>query len=181
MNELANQYATALFDLLKGQEKEQALQGFQNVLQALRDSKELRVALCSPSFSLDEKEKAIQTIFASLSNIPHFLPFLCIVAKNHRFDQMEEITSSFQSLLNQERGTLEGILYTAFDLKEEEVVSIEKAMSERLGRKASLRVVLDHHLLGGIKVAIDGKVFDGSLRHRLKELRAQLISGGNAR
>lgn len=181
MNELASQYATALFELLpNAEEKRKALDGLGDVQAALGACPSLAKTLCSPSFGFEEKEAVLREVFAPLSSTPHFLPFLCLVAKNRRFDLFDDIVEGYRGLLHAELGVKEGILYTAFSLEEEEVRSIETAFSARLGARVCLKTVLDPHLLGGVKVAIDGKVFDGSVKNRLQELRAHLTHGGNA-
>ncbi|MCF0113484.1 MAG: F0F1 ATP synthase subunit delta, partial [Bacilli bacterium] len=54
------------------------------------------------------------------------------------------------------------------------------ALQKRVGGKVELKNEVDHTLLGGVKVALEGKVYDGTLRGKLNELQRQLQQGGNA-
>ena len=83
-------------------------------------------------------------------------------------------------MLNADLGVKEGIAYSAFPLSAEEKAALEEAFSRKLGAKVELMVVMDPHLIGGVKVALEGKVYDGTVKNRLSELRARLKNGGNA-
>jgi F0F1-type ATP synthase delta subunit len=44
-----------------------------------------------------------------------------------------------------------------------------------------LKNVIEPGLIGGVKVALDGKVYDGSLRNRLMGLENTLMKSGGSR
>ena len=52
---------------------------------------------------------------------------------------------------------------------------IEKAVGSKMGRTVELQQKLDEDLILGIKVVIDGKVFDGSMKNRVENLRTSLL------
>lgn len=180
MDEIASHYASALYELLPEGKREEGDEALALVCRALEESEDLRKALCSYAFSLEEKEKAIDAVFPSLASVPHVLPFLKLVAANHRYKEFPAIASSFHAMLNADLGVLEGIAYSAFPLSKEEKAALEEAFAKRLGAKVELSAILDPHLIGGVKVALGGKVYDGTIKNRLAELRARLKSGGNA-
>ncbi len=180
MDELASHYASALYELLPIGNREEADDALAEVSLALKESEDLRKALCSYSFSLEEKEKAIDAVFGEFAKIPHLIPFLKIVAANHRYPEFSAIQASFHAMLNADLGVKEGIAYSAFPLSDIEKAALEEAFSKRLGAKVELTAIVDSHLIGGVKVALGGKVYDGTLKNRLSELRARLKSGGNA-
>ena len=47
-------------------------------------------------------------------------------------------------------------------------------------KKVKLKNIIDYSLIGGLKVTLDGKVYDYSLKNRLDSLGATLLSGGNS-
>ena len=177
MDEIASHYASALYELLPEGRREEGDQALALVCHALEESEDLRKALCSFAFSTEEKEKAIDALFPALADV---LPFLKIVARNHRFGDFPAIASSFHAMLNADLGVKEGIAYSAFPLSAEEKAALEEAFSRKLGAKVELSIVTDPHLIGGVKVALEGKVYDGTVKNRLSELRARLKNGGNA-
>jgi len=91
----------------------------------------------------------------------------------------EEIVKAFSSLVNEGLGVEEGLAFSAVPLSEEDLSRLEKAVGRSLKKKASLVNRVDPALIGGVKVAIAGKVYDGSIARKLSELRKSLIEGGN--
>ena len=56
-------------------------------------------------------------------------------------------------------------------LTEDEPRRLKRALEKRTGRTIRLECRVDESLLGGLVVAMGGEVLDGSLKHRLKEIR----------
>ena len=54
--------------------------------------------------------------------------------------------------------------------------SLQQALAARAGRPVELKVVIDPELLGGIVVQLGDTVIDGSMSHRLTELKSVLAS-----
>ena len=50
-----------------------------------------------------------------------------------------------------------------------------------VGNSVELKNVIEPGLIGGVKVALDGKVYDGSLRNRLMGLENTLMKSGGSR
>ena len=100
-----------------------------------------------------------------------------VLIDHHRIDRFLDVEQAFASLVNENLGVDEGVLYSAKRLSESEQNRIEQALSQRLSKKISLTQVVDPNLLGGVKVALGGKVYDGTLRNRLDDLRKQLLNG----
>ena len=57
------------------------------------------------------------------------------------------------------------------ELSEEEKTELKNKLEKRLGRTICLECAIDETLLGGLVVQVDGKVIDGSLKHRLHEIK----------
>ncbi len=65
--------------------------------------------------------------------------------------------------------------YSALELEEDIRIRIRESLEQVTGKKADLQVTVDPGLLGGIKFRIGNIVIDGSLQHRLKQLRQELL------
>ena len=63
-------------------------------------------------------------------------------------------------------------------IREMWIKDIEDALTKRLSCQVELTNLLDSRLIGGIKVVIEDKVFDGSIKNKLERLKQSLISGG---
>ena len=79
---------------------------------------------------------------------------------------------------------LNGLLFTALPLSPAQHAAIERRFSDLLGEAVALQPREDARLLGGVRVELDGKVYDGSLRGGLQDvlhtLQAQKEDGQDA-
>ncbi len=62
---------------------------------------------------------------------------------------------------------LRGKLYTPAAPSAEQLELIRRSFAQRLGDEVQLEVVVDPALIGGVRVEIDGRVYDGSVQNRL--------------
>ncbi len=69
---------------------------------------------------------------------------------------------------------LKGLLLTALPLTRTQHAAIESRFSGMLGEEVSLAVREDQKLLGGVRVELNGKVYDGSLRGQLQNVLCTL-------
>lgn len=83
----------------------------------------------------------------------------------------------------EERGRRKAEVTTAAPIDEAQRLRLANALSELTGRKVSLRVTVDPSLVGGLKAVVGDIVLDGTVRHRLEQVRAVLAkeSGLHAR
>lgn len=174
MNELHQGYAQALIELSEPNDTKRVASALNELNDAFHSSKELNRLLCSPSFSVQEKDDAVKALFPSFAEVPHLFPFLHLVGKNGRWKDFPGICEAYLSIYYDSIGVKLGILYGAFPMSKEQISIVENALGQKLHCQVVLRFVLDQNLIGGIKVAINGKVFDGSVKNKLAELGSQL-------
>ena len=178
MDELSTNYATALHGMLSPKQREEALSELEAICGDIDQNESFRRLLCSRSISIQEKQKALEGVYGKRIKTPHLLAFLQVLISHHRINRLHDVLASFRRLIHEDLGVKEGIVYSAGKLSSAQLASITDAVAARLGSKVSLHNVVDHRLLGGVKVAIDGKVFDSSLQAKLADLQRKL-QGGN--
>lgn len=176
--ERAASFAKAFYDLaIEENQPKECQEALSGVLRTLRENEELLTTL--RSYVLP-KERLYALVDSLWGQGPKSLaPFLKTLLKNHAMGYFEEIVKAFSSLVNEGLGVEEGLAYSAVPLSEEDLSRLEKAVGRSLKKKASLVNRVDPALIGGVKVAIAGKVYDGSIARKLSELRKSLIEGGN--
>lgn len=86
-----------------------------------------------------------------------------------------EIIKAFKMLTNEYFGIEEGILYASYDISEAEVKEVELALGKKENKTIHLRVIKDPSLIGGIKVEINNRVFDGSIKNKVALLKKELL------
>jgi F-type H+-transporting ATPase subunit delta len=66
---------------------------------------------------------------------------------------------------------------TAVELDEKQREALTQALAGVSGHDVDLRTRLDPRVIGGVLVRMAGKSYDGTVRGRLKAMRARLVHG----
>ncbi len=171
-------YAIALFSLTKEKDGQEYLSALRKVEKDLSENPDFLAFLSSYSIPLETRLAALSKVYEPLK-LAYLPRFLGLLVQHHRIRHLNEVEREFAALVNEEHGILEGIVYSASKLEEKDIKRIEKAFERKLGKKVALKNRVDEKILGGVKVALDGKVYDGSIRNRLLDLEKQLLAGGS--
>lgn len=174
MNEsLAKNYAEALYSLSLDNDNYLDLQNEMKTLkQVIVENNEFVSLLCSSFLSLEEKEEIIDKVLNGFNEDIRSL--LKVICKNRRAAIIPNVIEEFNSLVNHKRGILEGLVYTIYPLKEKELKDIENKISEIEKVPCELKNIIDATIIGGVKVAINGHVYDGSIANKIEQMRLTL-------
>ena len=102
--------------------------------------------------------------------------FLRAVIDNGRISVLPEIASQFRVLKNAQSGSSDAIVYSAFALDGAALTDLTATLEKRFGKKLNLKVELEPELIGGVRVVVGDEVLDTSVKARLEQMKAALIS-----
>ena len=88
--------------------------------------------------------------------------------QSRRIRYIDDIVKSYIKLSNQYLGIEEGMIYTPYELTDQQIQDIEKAISQKENKKVTLKVSIDQSLLDGIKVKISKRIYDYFIRINAK-------------
>lgn len=109
-------------------------------------------------------------------SVDHYiLNFLKLLVKKRRIRYIREIVKAFIKLCNKQLGIEEGIIYSAFDLTDKQINSIARAISKKENKTVQLRVIKDESLIGGVRVQVNTRVYDGSVKNKVNMLKHSLL------
>lgn len=173
---LARTYGQALFlacsedqfDVVAGE-----LQSFCGLLAAARDVSE---ALTSPIVSSEKKEELTRAIAERLALSGPVTNLLRLVAERGRFGLLELITAAFNHAVREYRRVLAVEVSVARAMSEDEERSIRDQLQRAVHPSLAIDFQVDPTVVGGIVVRSGDKVFDASIRTRLRRLEAALVS-----
>lgn len=171
MTDIGREYGTALFML--GKEEEKAREYYDSLMTvkaAFDSAPEYIDFLASPNIPVSERCAALGEAFdgAVSENVLSFMQLLC--EKGHaRF--FYECVAEYKKLLDESERVSTARVVSAFPLDSTEKSNIKHKLEKLSGHSVTLECSVDEKLLGGIVVEIDGKVMDGSIRHRLGEVK----------
>ena len=175
MSVVGDRYAESLFDLAKEENK---------VTQYLDDIKLVGEVLDSDpqivqffNHVLIENDKKIQLLDQSFKgNVDQYvLNFLKLLVQSRRIRYIDDSVKSYINLSNQYLGIEEGMIYTPYELTDQQIQDIEKAISQKENKKVTLKVSIDPSLLGGIKVQIANRIYDGTIKNKVEMLKKELL------
>lgn len=175
MSVVGDRYAESLFDLAKEENK---------VTQYLDDIKLVGEVLDSDpqivqffNHVLIENDKKIQLLDQSFKgNVDQYvLNFLKLLVQSRRIRYIDDIVKSYINLSNQYLGIEGGMIYTPYELTDQQIQDIEKAISQKENKKVTLKVSIDPSLLGGIKVQIANRIYDGTIKNKVEMLKKELL------
>ena len=168
---ISKEYAEALFELAAGENLlRETSDGLVTVLSALRQTPEYRQLLSSAAIGRKERMQALDDAFQG--KVPNVLMGVLrmMIARGH-ISSLEEMAREYEELSREYRGESVALVTSAVELKEAEAVAIRKELERRFGRTIVLRCQVDPALIGGVRVEVEGRVIDGSIRNKLAQIK----------
>jgi F-type H+-transporting ATPase subunit delta len=88
-----------------------------------------------------------------------------------------ELADHFVKLANDERGTEDAIVYSVRLLDQDELTALSDTFAKKIGKTSlRLRNVIDQNLIGGVKLRIGNRIYDGSISGKLERIERQLVA-----
>lgn len=167
-------YAQALLEL-SGANAENVRQEFEGFLELYKSDKEFSGFLHDPRIKLDKKQTAIRNIFSDRLS-KNMLNFILLLIEKQRTKDISKIYEQYVILINESTNILEMQIISAIPLDEQQINSIKEKFRIKYNASAvNAAEVVDASIIGGVKVIIGDKVYDGSIRGRLESL-TELVS-----
>lgn len=171
MSDIGKEYGAALFMLAcEAGEKKNYANALKTVWECFCETPEYPVFLASPSVSQNERIKAIEAAFAA--RIPeHVLSFLMLLCEKGRMSCFESAMLEYNALLDASEHIFNAKVISAAPLTDAEKEKLKKKLETVYHGTVHMTYEVDPSLLGGLIVDVDGKILDGSLRQRLRDVK----------
>jgi len=171
MTTTSREYAEALFELAAQEDcLKETQDGLVTVISALRQTPAYADLLSSPAIGKEERIAALNQTFGEA--VPRVLMGVLrmMVARGH-VRGLEAMAREYRELAMQASGESIAEVTSAVPLKESEAVALRARLEKKLNRRVILHCETDPSLIGGMRVEIDGRVIDGSIRTKLQEIK----------
>ena len=174
---IARRYAEALLEL--GQEHDE-VSAMGEQLQRLRavwaESQQLRDALLLPNGTQEAKREILMSLGEKLALSRRLVSAMCLMSDRGRLALVEQLADSFFHLAAERAGLLHAEVSTASTLPEGYFAELKKVLEDVTGKQVVLEHKNDPSLLGGVVTRLGDRVYDGSVKRRLENLREQLTT-----
>ena len=173
----ARRYAEALFGLGQASGKLQVFQSnAEDFLALLERSKDLKVSLSHPNIRRKQRLQIINALLAESSYDATFSNFVRLVVERGRANYFPRIVHEYMILRDDADGRLRGVVYSATALSADQRKRLYDRVKSKLGHDVVLKERIDASLIGGIRLEVNGRVYDGSVKHHLEQMQTMLIN-----
>lgn len=172
---VVNRYANALADVIlspgsdvKPPEAIAQLRAFDATVQS---SSDLGKVLSSPAIPVARKRAIIKDIAQRLGLSHLVRNFVLVLSDHRRAAALAQMVDAFELLLDERLGFVRAEVKSAFDLNPLQQDELSGQLSKLAGSPVRLRFVVDPDLIGGVTAKIASRMYDGSVRGQLAEMR----------
>ena len=140
---------------------------------ALKSHPDLAQAFSNPGVPAANKKAIATTVFGGLTApLPRLFEMLI---DSGRMGLIPEIASRYRDQWNARNNVHAARVISAVTLEAEASDQVRKAIETAVKGSVEMETLIDPSLVGGLKVEVDGHMFDGTVKARLKALRQHLL------
>jgi F-type H+-transporting ATPase subunit delta len=171
---VAKRYAKALHaSAEENGSVEQTGEQLRAVLDVYNQEPDLRVIMTHPGIAADAKLDLIKRAFGDgLSEL--VISTLKLLIERGRFPVLPAMYQAYTAIADERSGRARAIVYSAYELSEADSQAIAAQFSRLTGKTIAVENVIDKSLIGGIRVRIGDRLYEGSVAGKLEQLRKQL-------
>jgi F-type H+-transporting ATPase subunit delta len=126
---------------------------------------------------LARKRAVAKAVWDGAGASPLLARLVDLLVENGRAEWLSAIEEAYRQAWNARRGVVEAEAVTAAELLPEQRSGLTLALGRVSGKEVDLRTRKDPALIGGVLVRMAGKSYDGTVRGRLRALKARLVHG----
>jgi F-type H+-transporting ATPase subunit delta len=174
---VGKRYARALLQLaIDANAIERAGRDLRDFAESWKQNRELRAVFENPSVKQESRSKILREIAQTTSMHERVRDLLLLLADRQRLRHVPEVADAFDAMAEARSGKLRAEVTTASALPPGYFTELERLLSEVTGKEIVLAHKIDASLIAGVVTRIGDQVFDGSVKSRLSELKAELLS-----
>jgi F-type H+-transporting ATPase subunit delta len=173
-DELVHGYAEALFKVVQAEgdvdRVEDELYRFGKLLES---NHELKQALSDQSIDHSQRVKVVEELLGDKVS-PHTLGLVTFIVAQDRARQLPQILEEVSKLAAEARQHVLAEVRSATPLDDDQQRRLAAALSKATGKNVEVKVLVDPSLIGGIHAKVGDTVIDGSVKHRLEQLKEKV-------
>ena len=169
----SQQYAKTLFEVCHKSNCVELVQDELNAINSLFNKVPIfRLVLVTKRINNSDKINIIKNSLTTFN--PIIVEFLSIIIKNGQTNDILNIISKFNRLIDLHYNIKKIDIITAEELDDKELEKLSETICNKLNSSPSINVVKDSSLIGGLKLRIGNKVYDNSISYQINQLKKNL-------
>ena len=175
MTHFAREYGNALFELAKEEDLlKEFLEQIGELCDYFRSEPDYIRLMCTRSIDPEERKALLDQAFSGQVH-PFILNFMKLLTGRGAMEYFFECAEVYRSRYDEFFGLIEAEVISAVELTEAQLKAIVEKMEAITGRKLSVKTSVDPYWIGGVRVVIEGRRYDNTVRTRLRHIRRSLI------
>jgi F-type H+-transporting ATPase subunit delta len=168
-------YAAAILELAKAEgELERIGDELFRIARAFESSNELREALTDPRLAAERKKAVVDDLLGGKSS-PLAVNLVNFVVGLGRASDLPAIADRLAERAAAARNKVIAEVRSASELDEATIARLAASLGRATGRDVEVKTVVDPSVIGGLVARVGDVVIDGTVNHRLEEIRETLI------
>ncbi|GIP28744.1 ATP synthase subunit delta [Paenibacillus sp. J23TS9] len=166
----AKRYAKALFEVAVQQQKTlEVEQELKAVVEAITANADVQQFISTPNISISVKLDVLKKALQDKVSQP-VVNTIELLIERGRADILSDLLDSYIRIEGESLGIADATVYSTYPLSEQEQASVAAQFGALANKKIRVSNVVDKSLLGGVKVMIGDKLYDGTLAGKLERL-----------
>ena len=163
---VSTRYAEALLNSAKDKEQ---LGEYLNAISSLYTlNPEFKQTMDNPRIESSTKLDIVKEIVPQDET---FINFIKLILRENRINLIEDIYSKYMEMVNALNKVIVLEIVTASPIDDKQALEIAEKYKKIYGAKeVKYETKIDKSLIGGVKVIVDGKVYDATISTKLKEM-----------
>ena len=171
---ILNRYAEALYNNASDNALDQLVNEVSAFILTIKNSPELQKLLKAPLVSSEKKVLILNNLVNGFDSKKTFAGLFSVLKQNKRIHLLNDIMIYFLDLVAKKRGYKKSVIYSSSKLNDELKNQIKNKVKETFGEKVKFDFKMDESLLGGLRILVDSKMIDLSIKNKLQQFTHNL-------
>lgn len=164
-------YANALFEVAQVEGSLDAVQDeLYQLARALETNDELRTTLTDEAIPAERRQGVVESLLGGSAS-PVTTSLVSFVIGSGRGRQLPAIVDRLVARAAEAKNKVVAEVRTTVPLTDDQKSRLADALGKATGKSVEVKTIIDPSILGGIVSQVGDTVIDGSVRHRLDQLR----------
>lgn len=174
MSKAGDLYGQSLYDLAAEESLSDDILGEMETVRGIfKENPDYVTLLSEPSVPKHERLQLVDEAFGQSLTAYH-LNFIKILIEKGLLREYSACYKRFRKSYNEDHDIVDATVTTAVTLSDAQLSQLIEKLEKISGKKVLLQQKTDPDILGGVRVDLEGQLFDGSVKGRLSELRRRV-------
>ena len=172
---IGRRYARALLDLAAEKNVIPKIRkDLEGLVETWNGSEELRTAFENPAIDADARRNIIDAIGRRMMLSTETINTMKLLSDRRRFRHMPEVAEAYFEMAEAREGRVVAEVTSAAPLPSTFKTRLQAELQKAIGKEVVVVEKQDPDLIAGVVTRVGDKVFDGSVRHRLRQIEERL-------